>query len=158
MKLCSFPSCWCSCRVGAHIRLYRKAALLKIIILKKGSRLIPAIDPVGSTYMGKRWCLPKWVLASMYKSLLTESSPHCSQCKSNHSLYDHSFKSNPKPLIKQREKARKESPTAGRHMKRFLLWAVPWESCKPQKLIVLTQVRQWKCNGSQNFLQNPLKV
>lgn len=52
--MCSFPSCWCSCSMGAHIRVYHKAALLKIIIIKKGSRLIPAIDPVGSTYMGKR--------------------------------------------------------------------------------------------------------
>jgi len=40
--------------MGAHIRVYHKAALLKIIIIKKGSRLIPAIDPVGSTYVGKR--------------------------------------------------------------------------------------------------------
>lgn len=79
--VCSFPSCWCSCSMGAHIRVYHKAALLKIIIIKKGSRLIPAIDPVGSTYVGKRWCLPMWLLISMYKSLLTESFPHSSQCK-----------------------------------------------------------------------------
>lgn len=58
-----------------------------------------------------------WVLISTYKSLLTESSLHCSQCKSNHSLYDHSFKSDPKPLVKERRKARKASPAAGRHMR-----------------------------------------
>lgn len=75
----------------------------------KGSRLILAIDPVGSTYIGKRGCFPMLVLISMYNSLLTESFSHCSQRKSNHSLYDGSFKSDPKPLVKEREKPRRRA-------------------------------------------------
>lgn len=132
-----FPFTLVQFQSGSSLQSLSYSSFIKNNNSKKGSRLILTTDPGGSTYMGKRGCFPMLVLISMYKPLLTDSSPHCSQCKMNHSLYDCSFKSDPKPLVQERKKAWKERPAAGNHVRYLLSWAVPWLSSKSKKLSVL---------------------